>query len=86
MPSSVVRSFAPKYAEKNDLSEKKAVEKLERLWERAKKIAKKQEDLEEESDQFYAYVMGIWKRMVGFDDAKEEAEASNMVQITISFD
>ena len=84
MPSAAVNSFAPKYAKREGLTVKKARAKLEELWNEAKKIAKDREEFEEENDRFWSYVMGIWKRMVGFDKAEEaEASSGHMVQIAI---
>lgn len=87
MPSSVVTSFAPKYAKAKDITEEEALEKLEKLWDRAKTIARKNEDFEEEDDRFWSYVMGIWKRMVSYDNdgVSESTSSTEMVQITISF-
>lgn len=84
MPSAVVNSFAPEYAEREGLKVEEARAKLENLWNEAKKIAKKRDDFEEENDQFWSYVMGIWKRMVGYKKGNtSESSADHMVQIAI---
>jgi len=79
MPA-VIRSFAKTYAERHDIEEEEAFEELEALWERAKTIAEKK-GLELDSNEFYAYVMGIWKRMSGYETASESS--SHMVQISL---
>ena len=81
MPASVVKQFASKYAEREGIEEETALEKLEVLWDRAKSIAKKK--FEEENSPFWAYVMGIWKRMVKFEGSTSEASACNMAKIKI---
>lgn len=78
MPA-VINTFAKVYAERHDLEEQEAIDKLEALWERAKTIAEKK-GLELNSDEFYAYVMGIWKRMSGYETS---SESSHMAQISL---
>lgn len=77
MPAPAIKSFAPKYAKREKITLKTAKNKLTKMWDRAKTIAGKK-GLTEGTDQFYAYVFGIWKRMSGF-----RAAASSM-RIAIS--
>lgn len=60
MPNSTVKSFA----EKSGKSEKE----VEELWDKAKSLADKMDSIEKDSDQYYAYVTGTLKRMLGIDD------------------
>lgn len=56
MPNSVIQSYADKTG--------KSVAELENLWDKAKKAAKEQ-DREED----YAYITGIFKNMVGVKES-----------------
>ena len=57
MPNSLVKSFAKKSG--------KSVEEVEKLWQEAEQIAKKN-DVKEESK--YAYIVGILKKMLSIDE------------------
>jgi hypothetical protein len=80
MPATVLKSFAPTFARRNEISESTALETLERMWERAKQIAKRR--FESEDDQYWAYVMGIWKKMVKYEQ-ESSASASHLTMLKI---
>lgn len=85
MPSAVVRKFAAEYAERHEIDEEEAVAILEGYWDKAKSLAKDSSKFEEENDAFWAYVMGIWKRMSGYDsDSVEASTGCRMLSITIT--
>jgi len=61
MPSNVVTSFAKKTG--------KSVDDVEKMWDDAIKIVKKQyKDVEDSSDDFYRLVTGILKKMLKIED------------------
>lgn len=64
MPA-VINTYAPQYAKKKGISVPAAKKKLEEHWEKCKEMAKKK--FKEGTDQFYAYTMGIWKKMNMFE-------------------
>lgn len=78
MPTQAVKSYAPKYAKAHRITRRKATSLLERAWVRAKSIAEKKGLKESEGDSFFAYVMGIWKKMVGFEPAEFKAEGASL--------
>lgn len=64
MPANVVT--APSTSAKTGKSKKE----LERLWRKAKGIVQDQyPKIKPDSDRFYQYVMGIWKRMAKLESA-----------------
>jgi hypothetical protein len=66
MPSNYIKSLADKLG--------KSEEEIENKWKKAKKIAK-DEGMDEGTDEFYAYVTGIVKKMLGL---KEETTTANI--------
>lgn len=60
MPSNVVKSFAQKTG--------KSEAEVDKLWNQAKAEADKKDDLEKDSDRYYAYVTGILKKMLSIDE------------------
>ena len=70
MPNSVVKSFSRKTG--------KSIDEIERLWDKSVEIAKKK-GLAKDSDRFFAFVVGILKRMLKLqkkeDLLKDDAEA-----------
>ena len=69
MPSGLVKSLAKKA--------NVSVEEVEEKWEKAKSIAKEEyPKITEDSDRFYAVVVGILKNMLGLKD--EQITTSNM--------
>lgn len=56
MPSNVVKSFAEKTG--------KSEEEVEKLWDKAKDIAKK-----EGEEENYAYITGVLKKMLGLNES-----------------
>lgn len=82
MPASVIETFAPMYAEREGLDKEAAKEKLEQLWDRAKRLAIKKFDATD--DQYWSYVMGIWKRMAKYEDNESTSSSrSAMMRISI---
>ena len=88
MPVVAIKKWAPKFAKKNKIKEETAIKRLEKLWETAKGIAKKETGNEEN----WPYVMTVFKRMTGlfkresksgcvFDRKRmEEALASEVIE------
>lgn len=75
MPTATITHYAPKYAKQNHLTLEKATARLESLWDLAKTLTTDETQLtENEGDDFYRYVMGVWKRMTNY-----EAEAFDAV-------
>lgn len=56
MPANIVKSFAKKSGESE--------ERVEELWNKAKKLVKDEYDIPEDSDRFYQLVVGILKKML----------------------
>jgi hypothetical protein len=81
MPAPVIKSFAPTFARRNEMSESVALETLERLWERAKQIAKRR--FEDEGEEYWSYVMGIWKKMVKYEQTEAVSSASHLTMLRI---
>lgn len=76
MPTNMIQTYAPEYAKKKGISVEEATEKLEEHWNISKKMAKKK--FVENTDEYWAYVTGIWKRMNMF----EASSSSSSVQIS----
>lgn len=63
MPSNIVKSFADRVG--------KSTEEVEKMWDRAKSIVKKEyPNVEVDSDKYYQIVTGVLKNMLGL---KEDA-------------
>jgi hypothetical protein len=60
MPSNIVKSFAQKTG--------KSEAEVEKLWNKAKEQADKKDDLEKDSDSYWAYVTGILKNMLSIKE------------------
>lgn len=61
MPNAIIKHFSDK--------SNKSVEEVEKLWNEAKKIAKKEyPDVKITDDKYYAIVVGILKKMLGFNE------------------
>lgn len=62
MPAPSIKAFAKKYG--------KSEAEIEKLWDKAKKVAKEQyPDRKEGTEEFYKVVMGILKKMMGVKEA-----------------
>lgn len=81
MPASVIKKFAPTYAKREKISVQEAVEKLEEYWEKAKELAN--EKFEEGTEQYWSYVMGIWKRMSKYSEFTAESHVNSQGQLTL---
>lgn len=61
MPNNIVKSFADKT--------NKSSEEVEKKWDKAKDIVKKEyPDVEEDSEDFYKIVVGVLKKMLGISE------------------
>ena len=67
MPANIIVSFAQKTG--------KSEAEVEKLWNQAKAEADKNDNLEKDSDRYYAYVTGILKKMLSIDEYKEKYES-----------
>ena len=83
MPNATILDYAPKYAKAHKLSEKAAVKKLEELWDEAKQIAT-DKGFREGADNFYAYTMGVWKKMTSFEAEATAGRRVVPIEITIT--
>lgn len=79
MPNATIEKYAAEFAKDKRMARTTAIKKLEEMWEEAKELAK-EEGFKEGDDNFYAYTMGIWKRMSGF---KSESSGVKCIPITI---
>lgn len=62
MPAELVKSFAKKVG--------KSTKEVEKLWDKAKAIvAKEYPDVEKDTSQYYALVVGVLKKMVGLKES-----------------
>ena len=71
MPTAAMKKWAPAFAKKNKITVKTALSRLEKLWETAKKAAKKQTGDEEN----WQYVMTVFKRMTGLFPKKKSTSS-----------
>ncbi len=71
MPNNIIKSFAEKSG--------KSVKEVEKLWNKAKAIAKESDIPETDKDKFYSYVTGILKKMLSI---KEATTAANIPDIS----
>lgn len=79
MPNATIENYADEFAKDKRMARTTAIKKLEEMWEEAKEKAT-EKGFKEGDDDFYAYTMGIWKRMSGF---KSESSGVRCVPITI---
>lgn len=77
MPSSVVKSFADKTG--------KSEAEVEKLWDKAKKIADEKSDLEKNSDSYFAYVTGILKKMLSIKENTDMTKQDERRNLTRQF-
>jgi len=77
MPSNIVTSFANKTG--------KSVEEVEKLWDKAKDLAKNEyPEVKEDDDRFYSIVTGILKKMLRVEESVNFTEES-VISNSISF-
>ena len=74
MPTQAIKKWSKPFAKKNKITEKTAINRLEKLWETAKRVAAKETGDEEN----WAYVMAVFKRMTGL--FKKKASQSSQDQ------
>lgn len=68
MPSRAIQKWSKPFAKKNRITQATAVKRLEKLWDTAKKVAKKETGNEEN----WPYVMEVFKRMTGLFSKKKK--------------
>jgi hypothetical protein len=73
MPNNIIDSFAKKAD--------KSVKEVERLWDKAKGIVKKQyKDVPEEDDRFYALTTGILKKMLKLNEETRMSKFDTLIE------
>lgn len=72
MPAPSIMSFAKQTG--------KSEKEIERLWDKAKRLAKEEGHKESDGDDFYAYVTGILKKMLGIEGSGKKGNGKTIIE------